>query len=48
MAPRVAVRDRANGAKFCATGARSISREISFTIRAHTQKFFGALVLIAK
>jgi hypothetical protein len=42
------VRDRAICAKFRAHGARSIPREISFSIRAHSEKIFFALVLIAK
>jgi hypothetical protein len=48
MASRAESRDRTNGAKFRARGARSLSGEISFSIRAHSAKIFSALVLIAK
>jgi hypothetical protein len=48
MAPNADVRDRAIRAKFCARGARSLTREISFAIRANSDNFFCALVLIAK
>ncbi|HSY77964.1 MAG TPA: hypothetical protein VK884_00070, partial [Verrucomicrobiae bacterium] len=48
MAPNAGARDLAIGAKFRARGARSLAREISFAIRANSDKFFCALVLIAK
>jgi hypothetical protein len=48
MAPRADTRDREIGAKFSARGARSLAREIPFSIRAHTDKIFPALVLITK
>ena len=48
MAPNADVRDRAIGAKFRTRSAQSLSREISFAIRANSDKFFSALVLIAK
>jgi len=48
LASRASLRDRTIGAKFCSRAARSIDREISFTIRALPNKFFSALVLIAK
>jgi len=48
MASRAALRDRKIDAKFRARCARSLAREISFTIRALRDKFFSALVLIAK
>jgi hypothetical protein len=48
MASGAVARDRAIRVNFRAHDARSISREISFSIRAHSKKFFSALVLIAK
>jgi hypothetical protein len=48
LASRANLRDRMIGAKFRSRAARSIDREISFTIRALPDKFFSALVLIAK
>jgi len=36
------------GAKVRAHAARSLAPEISFTIRQHSEKYFAALVLIAK
>jgi hypothetical protein len=48
MAPNADVRDRAIGAKFRTRDARSLTREISFAIRVNSDKFFCALVLIAK
>jgi hypothetical protein len=48
MAPNAGARDLAIGAKFRARSARSLTREISFAIRANSDKFFCALVLIAK
>jgi hypothetical protein len=48
MAPRADARDHTIGAKFSARRARSRSREIPFSIRAHTAKIFPALVLITK
>jgi len=48
MAPNAGVRDRTIGAKFRTRSAQSLTREISFAIRANSDKFFCALVLIAK
>jgi hypothetical protein len=48
MAFRADWRDRMIRAKFRARGARSLAREISFSIRPHSAKIFPALVLIAK
>jgi hypothetical protein len=48
MASTADWRDRAIGVKFRARGARSLAREISFSIRARSGKIFPALVLIAK
>jgi hypothetical protein len=48
MASRADLRDRAIGVKFRARIARSLAREISFTIRALREKFFSALVLFTK
>jgi hypothetical protein len=48
MALNADVRDRAICAKFRTRDTRSLAREISFAIRANSDKFFCALVLIAK
>jgi len=48
LASRADVRDREIDAKFRAHRARSLMREISFSIRTHSDENFGALVLIAK
>jgi hypothetical protein len=48
MASRALVRERGCGAKFRARGAPKSVCEISFSIRTDRQKFFRALVLIAK
>jgi len=48
MAPRADIHDCAIDAEFRVCCARSVSREISFTIRALRDKFFSALVLITK
>jgi hypothetical protein len=48
MASRADLRDRAIGAKFRAHRARSIAREISLAIRAHSGEIFSALVLFTK
>jgi len=48
MASRADLRDRAIGVKIRARIARSLAREISFTIRTLREKFFSALVLFTK
>jgi hypothetical protein len=48
MASRADLRDRAIGVKFRAHRARSLAREISFSIRANSGEIFSALVLFTK
>jgi hypothetical protein len=48
LASRADLRDREIGVKFRAHRARSLMREISFSIRTHSDENFRALVLIAK
>jgi hypothetical protein len=48
MAPRLDVRDRKIGVVFGAYARDRASREISFSIRADSEEFFGALVIIAE
>jgi len=48
MASRADLRDRAIGAKFREDCARSLTREISFSFRVHSDEFFSALVLFTK
>jgi hypothetical protein len=48
LASRADMRDRMIGAKFRAPRARSLTREISFSIRAHSVENFRALVLFTK
>jgi hypothetical protein len=43
MASTADPRDRAIRVKFRARGVRSVAREISFSIRAHSAKIFPAL-----
>jgi hypothetical protein len=48
MASRADTRDRVIGVKIRARGVRSLSRKISFSIRAHSEKFLDAVVFIEK
>jgi hypothetical protein len=48
MASKADAIDRAIRTKFRLRSARSLAREILFAIQANSDKFFSALVLIAK